>query len=56
MLSLHLVLVTLHGWFTISIEQDEIESVTLNTLLHVPCIMITIRFDCSKSEMDESRS
>ena len=34
MLSLHLVLVTLHGRFTINIEQD-IELVTLNTISSV---------------------
>ena len=36
MLGLHLVLVTLHGRFTIGIEQDKIESVpTLNTKISV---------------------
>ena len=32
MWSLHLVLVALHGQFTIDIEQDEIELLVLNTI------------------------
>ena len=35
MLGLHLVLVILHGRFTISIEQDKIELVALNTIFGV---------------------
>ena len=33
--SIHLVLVTLHGRSTMSIEQDKIEMVTLNTIFSV---------------------
>lgn len=32
MLGLRLVLATLHGWFTISVEQDKQKSVTLNAI------------------------
>jgi hypothetical protein len=35
MLELHLVLMTLHKQFTISIEQDKVELVTLNTIFSV---------------------
>ena len=41
MLRLHLVLVTLHMWLTISIEQDKIKLVTLNTKLNVVFINLT---------------
>ena len=33
MSSLHLMLVTLHGQFTISIEQDKVDLVILNAIL-----------------------
>lgn len=35
MLGLHLVSVTLHKWFMISIEEYKIELVTLNTLFNL---------------------
>ena len=35
MVGSHLVLVTRHGQFTITIEQDKIELVTLNTIFTV---------------------
>lgn len=39
---LHVVLVTLYGQFTISVEQDKSELVTLNTVFSVVCIYIYI--------------
>lgn len=41
MLSLHLVLVTLHVQFIISIEQDKIETVALNTIFSVVLVGAT---------------
>lgn len=45
MLCLHVVLVTLYGGFTVSIEQDNPELVTLNTIVHV---VIPIQNICCK--------
>ena len=53
MLGLHLVLVTLHGWFTISIEKDKQKSVTLNKLLSVVfCVPFSSHFIGSEREFN----
>jgi hypothetical protein len=46
MSSLYFVLATILGWFTIGIEQDKIELMTLNTIFNVVWVglIIKVRF------------